>query len=340
MISSQIGTDWLWDLSQLQGLLKYQEDLSFLEALRQIKRQNKEKLSTLIASKHQLKVDPASLFDCQTKRMHEYKRQLLLILHMITRYARCKENPHRIRVPRTFIMSGKAAPEYHMAKLIIKLFNAVAERINRDPDVNDCLKALFLPNYGVSLAEKIIPAADLSEQISTAGLEASGTGNMKYALNGALTIGTLDGANIEMCQEVGAENMFIFGLQAHEIETLKPHYRPWEVIEKDPELQRCLQWIEQDMFSPNERGFFQPILENLRHHDPYFVLVDYRAYIDQQDEVDSLYLDPQNWSTKMLHNIARIGKFSSDRAILEYAQKIWNVKPALPVNRPSFFRTT
>lgn len=330
LINQRIGMGWLQDLSQLRDLLQYEQDTAFLQALRQVKHQNKEKLSELISRTHRLTVDPNSLFDCQTKRLHEYKRQLLLILHMITLYARCKENPANIRVPRTFIMSGKAAPGYYMAKLIIKLFNAVAERINRDPDVENRLKGVFLPNYSVSLAEKIIPAADLSEQISTAGLEASGTGNMKYALNGALTIGTLDGANIEMREEVGAENIFIFGLQAHEIEAIKPHYHPWEAVEKDPELHRCLQWIQQDMFSPNERGLFKPILESLLHKDSYFVLADYRAYVNQQTEVETLYLDGQSWANKMLQNIARMGKFSSDRAVLEYARKIWGVEPVLP----------
>ncbi|PIQ26600.1 glycogen phosphorylase [bacterium (Candidatus Blackallbacteria) CG17_big_fil_post_rev_8_21_14_2_50_48_46] len=330
LINRKQGKGWLRDLSQLKRLLKYETDQDFLQELREIKLHNKQRLSGYIQQRHTLDIDPTSLFDCQTKRLHEYKRQLLLILHMITLYARCKQDPAKITVPRTFIMSGKAAPGYYMAKLIIKLFNAVAERINRDPEMKGRLKAVFLANYSVSLAEKIIPAADLSEQISTAGMEASGTGNMKYALNGALTIGTLDGANVEMREEIGEENIFIFGLQTHEVNALRPHYRPWEAVESDPELHHCLQLIQQDTFSPNERGLFKPILESLLHTDPYFVLADYRAYVDCQGEVEALYQDQEAWSVKMLHNIARMGKFSSDRSVLEYAREIWGVAPLQP----------
>lgn len=327
LISEMLGTDWPHNLEQLRELLVFEHDPAFLQQLRQIKLHNKQKLAEFIQRTHHLEVDPKSLFDCQTKRMHEYKRQVLMILHMITLYARCKENPDNISVPRTFIMSGKAAPGYYMAKLIIKLFNAVAECINHDIDVNDRLKAVFLENYSVSLAEKIIPAADLSEQISTAGLEASGTGNMKYALNGALTIGTLDGANVEIREEVGAENIFIFGLQTHEVEALKGQYQPMDYARQDPELLRCLQLIQSDHFSPADRGLFAPILDTLIHRDPYLVLADYRAYVDCQSQVDACYQDPETWARMMLHNIARMGKFSSDRAVLEYADKIWGVKP-------------
>jgi len=332
LISQKTGPDWLRDLSQTQKLLKFSKDPAFLKTLREIKFQNKVKLCQYIHKHHHLELDPHSLFDCQTKRLHEYKRQLLLILYMITLYARSKDDPNQIAVPRTFIMSGKAAPGYYMAKLIIKLFNAVAERINHDPSVKGKIKAIFLPNYSVSLAEKIIPAADLSEQISTAGMEASGTGNMKYALNGALTIGTLDGANVEMMEEVGSENIFIFGLQSHEVEALRGHYHPWEAVERDPELQRCLEWIQEDVFSATEPGLFQPILTSLLKGDPYFVLADYRAYVQCQAEVDSVYLDPERWSFKMLHNIARMGKFSSDRAVLQYASEIWGVTPSAQVS--------
>jgi starch phosphorylase len=325
LISECQGEGWLRDLSELRQLLQYEHTPEFLARLRAIKRQNKVKLAALIEQQHGLSVDPDALFDCQTKRMHEYKRQLLMILHMITLYLRGKDTPAQVPISRTFIMSGKAAPGYQMAKLIIKLFNAVAERLNQDPESH--LKAIFLPNYSVSLAEKIIPAADLSEQISTAGLEASGTGNMKYALNGALTIGTLDGANVEMQEEVGPENMFIFGLKAHEIEAMRSTYSPRDVIDNDPELFRCLQWLEQDMFSPHERGIFQPILDSLLYQDNYFVLADYRAYLACQASVEALWQDQEAWSVKMLHNIARMGKFSSDRAVQEYAREIWGIEP-------------
>lgn len=330
LLSEKLGTGWLRDLSQTQGLLKEAKNPGLRQRLREIKLKNKEKLSQYILRTQHIEVDPQSLFDCQTKRLHEYKRQLLFILHMITLYARCKDDPDQIAVPRTFIMSGKSAPGYYTAKLIIKLFNAVAERINHDPGTQGKLKAVFMPNYSVSLAEKIIPAADLSEQISTAGMEASGTGNMKYALNGALTIGTLDGANVEMLEEVGPENIFIFGLQTHEVEALRPHYNPRSVVAEDPELRRCLEWIEEDVFSATEPGLFQPLLDGLLNKDPYFVLADYRAYVDCQAEVDQVYLDPEAWSAKMLQNIARMGKFSSDRAVLQYASEIWNIAPSLP----------
>ena len=328
LIDEKLGSDWPTHLERLHELDAFAADSDFLARLREVKLANKQRLAAEIRHLHHVPVDPASLFDCQTKRMHEYKRQLLLILNMITQYARCKQNPDSIAVPRTFIMSGKAAPGYYMAKLIIKLFNSVAETINSDSDVRPKLQAVFMPNYSVSLAERLIPAADLSEQISTAGLEASGTGNMKYALNGALTIGTLDGANIEICQEVGAENIFIFGLQAHEVEALKPDYAPMDYLHQDEELFRCLQLIQQDHFSPGEKGLFTPILDMLTTRDPYLVLADYRAYIDCQARVDACYADAENWSRMMLHNIARMGKFSSDRAVLEYADKIWGVKPA------------
>ena len=327
LITEKLGSGWPNDLGRLRELLPLVEDGGFLARLREIKLHNKERLAAYIQRAHHLSVDPASLFDCQTKRMHEYKRQLMLILHMITLYARCKQDPESVTVPRTFIMSGKAAPGYYMAKLIIKLFNAVAEAINGDPEVNQRLKAVFLSNYSVSLAEKIIPAADLSEQISTAGLEASGTGNMKYALNGALTIGTLDGANVEICEEVGEENIFIFGLQTHEVEALKDHYQPMDYVHADPELFHCLQLIQQDHFSPGEHGLFAPILDNLLTRDPYFVLADYRAYVDCQAKVDAAYLDAESWSRMMLHNIARMDKFSSDRSVLDYAKNIWGVTP-------------
>ncbi|PKL76504.1 MAG: glycogen phosphorylase, partial [Candidatus Melainabacteria bacterium HGW-Melainabacteria-1] len=325
LISESIGPGWLRDLSKLGELLVFEQDQDFLGQLLRIKQANKMRLAQHVLGSNGLQLNTDALFDCQTKRMHEYKRQLLLILYMITLYARCRRDPDSVQ-PRTFIMSGKAAPGYYMAKLIIKLYNSVAERINTDPLTAGKLQAVFMANYSVSLAEKIIPAADLSEQISTAGLEASGTGNMKYALNGALTIGTLDGANVEMAEEIGAEHLFIFGLQAHQVEALKPHYHPWEYVERDPELYQCLQWIQQDALGAGEGGLFAPILEGLLQRDPYLVLADYRAYVDCQERVDALYLDKLAWARTMLYNIARMGKFSSDRAVLEYADRIWGIK--------------
>lgn len=328
LITDKLGPKWPTQLERLRELEAFADDGEVLARLRDIKQANKARMATSIHHLEHVAAVPESLFDCQTKRMHEYKRQLMMILNMITQYMRAKDDPASIIVPRTFIMSGKAAPGYYMAKLIIKLFNSVAEVINSDNSLEGRLKAAFLPNYSVSLAEKLIPAADLSEQISTAGLEASGTGNMKYALNGALTIGTLDGANIEIREQVGADNIFIFGLQAHEIEALKGHYAPMDVVHADAELFHCLQLIQEDHFSPGEKGLFAPILDSLMSRDPYFVLADYRAYVDCQAEVDRLYTDPVAWSRRMLFNIARMGKFSGDRAVSEYAEKIWGAQPA------------
>lgn len=326
-ISRRIGEGWLNDLSQLQRLLNYATDARFQRRLREIKRANKEALASYIERELGVAIDPDSLFDAQTKRMHEYKRQLLFTLYIITLYWRLKQGGQRPAVPRTFLLSGKAAPGYREAKLLIKLYHAVAETVNRDPDVNRDLKVVFLPNYSVSLAEKIIPAADLSEQISTAGMEASGTGNMKYAMNGALTIGTLDGANVEIREEVGAENIFIFGLQAEEVEALRPDYQPQQYWERDPELQACLHLIESGYFEPEHPDLFKTVVHKLLHQDPYFVLADYRAYLACQAEVEQVYLNPQEWALRVVHNIANMGKFSSDRAVLEYAREIWDIEP-------------
>lgn len=325
-ISQRIGLDWLTDLSQLKRLLSEAYDARFLQQLGLIKQDNKQRLADYIRQHCQLEVNPQSLFDCQTKRMHEYKRQLMFTLYIATAYLRLKQGQPPA-VPRTFIMSGKAAPGYREAKLLLKLYNAVGAVINQDPAAEPYFKVVFLPNYSVSLAEKIIPAADLSEQISTAGMEASGTGNMKYALNGALTIGTLDGANVEMSEEIGPEQMFIFGLRTPEVEALRLVYEPSQIWEQDPELRNCLEAIAEGFFSPEHPSLFQPVVHKLLTQDPYFVLADYRAYLEAQAEVDRCYLQPELWQQKVLHNIANMGKFSSDRAILEYAADIWGVEP-------------
>jgi starch phosphorylase len=268
------------------------------------------------------------MFDVQIKRFHEYKRQLLNIFHVITLYNRIKENPGITMVPRTIIFGGKAAPAYFMAKLIIKLINSVADLVNNDPEVGDKLKVVFLKNYSVTLAEKIIPASDLSEQISMAGLEASGTGNMKFALNGALTIGTMDGANIEIREEVGEENIFIFGLLADEVVKLKENgYNPLEYYEGNKELKKIIDMISSNYFNASEPGIFQPIIEKLLNDDYYCLFADYQSYIDAQDKVSELYMNTNEWTKKTVLNVARVAKFSSDRSIKEYAEKIWKVEP-------------
>jgi len=269
------------------------------------------------------------MFDVQVKRIHEYKRQLLNVLHVITRYRRILQRPGEPIVPRVVVLAGKAASAYHMAKLIIRLINDVGQVINRDPLVGDRLKLVFIPNYSVSLAEIIIPAADLSEQISTAGTEASGTGNMKFALNGALTIGTLDGANVEMRDHVGADNIFIFGHTTAEVADLRARgYAPREVIEQDAELAAVLEMLRSGVFSPGEPERYQPIVDALVHWgDHYLLLADYRSYVEAQERVDALYRDSEAWTRKTVHNVAGMGYFSSDRTIAEYAHEIWHSPP-------------
>ncbi len=273
-------------------------------------------------------MNPHSLFDVQVKRLHEYKRQLLNVLHVIALYLRLKKNPALEMVPRTFIFGGKAAPAYATAKLIIKLINQVASVINADPQVNEKLKVVFLANYRVSLAERIFPASDLSEQISTAGKEASGTGNMKFALNGALTIGTLDGANIEIREEVGAENFFLFGLTAQQVSELwKSGYRPRDYYEGNPEIKAVLDLIASGFFEPEHPESFRPLVQSLLDHDPYLLLADYQSYSDCQARVSEAFLDPDKWARMAILNIAKMGKFSSDRTIGQYASEIWGTKP-------------
>ena len=328
LVSEKIGMGWATELDQLRGLEPYVDDEHFHRRWREVKLRNKERLSDYIREVCGIAVDPATMFDVQVKRIHEYKRQLLNILHVITRYHRLLDNPKQAMTPRTVIFAGKAAPSYWQAKLIIKLITSVAGKINNDKRVNGRLKVVFIPNYGVSVAEKIIPAADLSEQISTAGTEASGTGNMKFALNGALTIGTMDGANIEICDEVGAENMFIFGLTSEEAETMRGEpgrYAGRTVYNENREVRRTVDSLCDGSFS-EDRELFRPLFDSLLgEHDPYLLLVDLEKYLRCQDEVDKAYLDQRTWTRKSILNVARMGKFSSDRTVAEYAREIWNV---------------
>ena len=334
LITSVVGPIWICDLDRLTELVPHAEDPAFRKAWRQAKKENKKRLARYMLRKIHLGVNPDTLFDVQVKRIHEYKRQLLNVLHVITLYTRIKENRDQEIAPRTVLFAGKAAPAYHQAKRIIKLINAVAEVVNNDPDVQGRLRVAFLPNYCVSQAEKIIPAADLSEQISTAGMEASGTGNMKMALNGALTIGTLDGANVEIMEEVGADNIFIFGLTAEQVNSTRAAgYDPVRYYESDAELRHVLDMIASDRFCRNEPGLFLPVFNSLLHQgaysDHYLILADFRSYITTQEAVNRLYLDPEEWTKRSILNTARMGKFSSDRAVLEYAADIWNVQPFL-----------
>ncbi|WP_237702397.1 glycogen/starch/alpha-glucan phosphorylase [Opitutus terrae] len=330
LITRTLGSEaWVRDLDLLRGLESHAGDAAFQEEFMAIKRANKVQLTAVIRSDCGLEVSPDALFDVQIKRLHEYKRQHLNLLHILALYRRILQNPSLDLVPRVFVFAAKAAPGYDLAKNIIRAINVIGGKINSDPRVNDRLKVAFLPNYRVSLAEKIIPAADLSEQISTAGKEASGTGNMKLALNGALTIGTLDGANVEIHEEVGDENIFIFGMTVVQVEELRAAgYRPWDVYQRDEELRAIVDWLGSDYFTPGEHGAF-----SILHHsllgggDPFMVLADFRSYCDCQAKVDRAYRDRANWAKMAILNTARVGKFSSDRTIREYAEQIWNLKP-------------
>ncbi len=335
LISGKIGEKWTTDLEQLRALVPYAEDIDFRRAFGEVKRINKLRLSELIKERVRVEVNLDSLFDVQVKRIHEYKRQLLNVLHVITLYNRIRANPHADIQPRTKIFAGKAAPAYVQAKLIIELINCVADVVNNDPVVGDKLKVVFIPNYNVSVAEEIIPACELSEQISMAGTEASGTSNMKFALNGALTIGTLDGANIEIREEVGADNFFIFGMTAEQIQELKlSGYQPWKYYHENPELKQALDMIGDGYFSPLNRDRFQPIFQSLLHHgDHYALLADYQSYINCQEEVTKLYDHQAEWNRKAILNVAHMGKFSSDRTINEYARHIWHAT-AVPIRLP------
>ena len=328
LITEKIGEDWLKDLSKLKKLEAFVNDPDFRSRWQAVKQENKRRLAAYIKKHKGIEVNVNSIFDVQVKRIHEYKRQLLAVLHIIALYNRIKDNPNVDIFPRTFIFGGKAAPGYFMAKLIIKLINSVAEVVNKDPDVRGRLKVAFLANFNVSLGHKIYPAADLSEQISTAGKEASGTGNMKFAMNGAMTIGTLDGANIEIRQEVGAENFFLFGLTAEEVYALKAKgYNPREYYNSNTELKKVIDRIASGYFSHHDTKLFQPIVDSLLDRDQYVLLADYQAYVDCQERVSKAYQDQNSWISMSILNAARTGKFSSDRTIKEYCEEIWQVEP-------------
>ncbi len=329
IITQRIGDGWLGDLDQLRKLEPLAPDAEFQKQWQAVKLTAKRSLAALIKQRTGITVNAESLFDIQIKRLHEYKRQHLNVLHILTLYLRLKRHPQTDLPPRTFIFGAKAAPGYTMAKLIIKLINSVAAVVNADPDVRDRLKVVFFPDYNVKNAQHIFPAADLSEQISTAGKEASGTGNMKFALNGALTIGTLDGANVEMREAVGAENFFLFGLTAEQVAALKAGgYRPQDYYEQNPTLREVLDYIASGALAGGDANLFRPLVENLLRQDPFLVLADYQAYVECQQKVSSLWRDPQAWTRQSILNTARMGKFSSDRSIRDYCTQVWNIKPA------------
>uniref|UniRef100_A0A646QJD6 Alpha-1,4 glucan phosphorylase n=1 Tax=Hemiscolopendra marginata TaxID=943146 RepID=A0A646QJD6_9MYRI len=330
VITEKIGETWVNHLEDLKGLLKFVNEPGFVRSVQNVKQENKLKFAEYIKTTYGVTVNPSSMFDIQVKRIHEYKRQLLNCLHIITMYNRIKKNPNDPSLaPRTIMVGGKAAPGYHMAKKIIRLICSVGRIVNNDPIVGDKLKIVYLENYRVSLAEKIIPAADLSEQISTAGTEASGTGNMKFMLNGALTIGTLDGANIEMMEEMGRDNIFIFGMNVDEVEALKSRgYNAWDYYNRIPELKQCIDQIQNGFFSPEDPNLYKDIANVLLNHDRFLLLADYEDYIKCQELVNRTFKNPTEWTKMCIKNIATSGKFSSDRTIAEYAREIWGVEPS------------
>ncbi len=326
LMTRVIGDGWTGDLDELRKLEQFAEDAAFRVDWRKVQQDVKTRLSKYILDETGISVDPRSMFDVQVKRIHEYKRQHLNVLHILTLYFRLKREPTLDIVPRTFLFGGKAAPGYVMAKLIIKLINSVGEVVNNDPDMKHRLNVIFLPDYNVTFGQKVYPAADLSEQISTAGKEASGTGNMKFAMNGSLTIGTLDGANVEIRDAVGHENFFLFGLSADEVQTrIAEGYRPRTIYESNPFLREIIDGLGSGQFSHGDRSLFRPILDQLLDHDPYLLLADYQSYVDCQDRVSETYRDQEAWSRMAILNAARMGKFSSDRSIREYGENIWHV---------------
>jgi starch phosphorylase len=335
LITEKIGENWITNLTELKKLDNFVDDEAFRKKWNKVQRQNKIRLAEYIHRKLKTEVNTDSLFDVQVKRLHEYKRQLLNALHAITLYNRIKANPDAEVVPRTIIFGGKAAPAYAMAKLIIKLINSIADVVNHDDGIDDKLKVIFIPNYSVTLAELIIPAADLSEQISTAGMEASGTGNMKFALNGALTVGTLDGANIEIREEVGEENIFIFGLKSDEVSRRRRDgHDPRSYYNGNAELKKTIDMIQNGFFSPEEPNLFKPIIESLLNQgDHYMVLADYESYVKCQEKISQTFLDRDKWLKMSILNVANMGKFSSDRTIKEYAKEIWDAK-SIPIKLP------
>ena len=327
LISSRIGERWITDLSRLRELEPLVEDPQFVADFRAVKRANKEQLAAYVRDQQWLTLKPDAIFDVQIKRLHEYKRQLLNAIHVVSLWIRAKQERASIIHPRAFIFGGKAAPGYHNAKLIIRLINGIAQVVNGESE-NTGIQAVFLPNYRVSLAERIFPAADVSEQISTAGKEASGTGNMKFALNGALTVGTLDGANIEIRDAVGHENFFLFGLDAQQVQLRRSTgYRPREIYEAEPMLKQALDLIASGFFSPEDPHLFQPLIDSLLNDDPYFCLADFASYAHMQEQAARTYLEGDSWSKKAILNVSRVGQFSSDRTIRQYADEIWNICP-------------
>jgi glycogen phosphorylase len=328
LVSEAIDDGWITRLDELKRLEPLAHDAAFGARWREVKRANKDEFAAFIRQRTGIMVDPTSMFDVQVKRIHEYKRQHLIALHVVAEYVRVKSGVALEGPPRTFIFGGKAAPAYRMAKLIIKLINAVGDVLERDPQVRDALRVVFLPNYNVSSGQRVYPAADLSEQISTAGKEASGTGNMKFSLNGALTIGTLDGANIEIRDEVGADNFFLFGLTAHEVAAVKAQgYDPMDCYRAEPVLRESLDLIASGFFSRGDTALFRPLIDNLLYSDPFLVLADFALYQECQQRVSEAYLDTLSWTRMSILNAARCGKFSSDRTIREYCEDIWRVEP-------------
>ena len=328
LITEAIGEKWLTHLDDLKELEKLADDGSFQDAWNTVKEDNKRDVVAMFFRKLELVVDPTVMFDVQVKRIHEYKRQHLNVLHILTLYNRIKANPDMDITPRLFVFGGKAAPGYFMAKRMIKLITSVAQVVNNDPDVRDRLRVLFIPNYNVKIGHVVYPITDLSEQISQAGMEASGTGNMKFSMNGALTIGTLDGANVEIREEVGADNFFLFGLNVDEVMTLqRSGYLPMDYYQRDEELKGAVDLIASGHFSHGDRELFRPVVDSLLYDDPYTLFADYRSYIDCQDQVGNIFQDKKNWTRMSILNVARMGKFSSDRSIMDYSRKIWDVKP-------------
>jgi glycogen phosphorylase len=328
LLNEALGDGWATDLGRLRKLAEYADDPAFQDRWRAIKQANKERLAAQIRTATGIEVDATALFDIQVKRIHEYKRQHLNALFIVTEYLRLLRDPQRAITPRCFVFGGKAAPGYAMAKLIIRLINGIAETVNNDPAVNGRLKVVFFPDFNVKNANFIYPAADLSEQISTAGKEASGTGNMKFMMNGALTIGTLDGANVEIREEVGDDNFFLFGLTEADVQRVRREgYRPGDYANANEELREVLNLIASGRFSRGDTQMFRPLVDNLLYSDPFLVLADYAAYVARQEDVSAAWQDTRRWTRMSILNTAYAGKFSSDRAIGEYCEHIWKIAP-------------